>query len=79
MKKVKVVGWSKADNINIIDKYDSNHVINTMVYDVEFPDASIRNFSEILIAENIYYQFDSEGVLRSILSGIFNFAKDTTT
>ena len=34
MKKVKVVGLSKDNGRNIIGKYDSNPMLNTMVYDV---------------------------------------------
>ena len=78
MKIVKVVGWSKADDGNIIGKYDSNPMLNTMVYNFEFPDGSIRKYGGNLIADNMYYQFDSEDIFHSILSGILDFSKDTT-
>ena len=60
---MKVVGWSKDDNRNIIGKYDSNPMINTMVNDVEFPDDTIRKYRTILIAENMYSLVESEGFL----------------
>ena len=44
MKKVKVVGQSKEDNGNIIGTYDSNPMLNTMVYDAKFPDGTIRKY-----------------------------------
>ena len=34
MKKVKIVGRSKDYYENIIGKYDSNPMLNTMVYNV---------------------------------------------
>ena len=61
-----------------IGKYDSNPVLNTIVYDAEFPDGSIREYRANVIAYNMYSQVDSEGFLHSILSGILYFAKDIT-
>ena len=78
MNKVKVVGRYKDDNGNIIGKYYSNPMINTMVYDVDFSDGSIREYRSNVIANNIYSQVDSEGFLLSIFSGILDFAKDKT-
>ena len=78
MKKVKVVGRSKDDDGNIIGKYDSNPMMNTMVYYVKFLDGSIHEYGANVIAENMYSQVDSEGFSHSILYGILDFAKDTT-
>ena len=72
MKKVKVVGQSKDDNGNIIGKYGSNPMINTMVYDVKFPDGSIREYGKNVIAYNMYYQVDSEMFLHPIFFGILD-------
>ena len=78
MKKVKVVGQSKENNGNIIGKYDNNPMLNTMLYDVKFPDGTIRKYGANIIADKMYSQVDSEDFLHSILSGILDFAKDTT-
>ena len=51
MNKVKVVGRTKDDDGNIIGKYDGKPILNTMLYDVEFPDCFIRKHKENLIAE----------------------------
>ena len=61
MKKVKVVCWSKDNYGNINGKYDSNSMINTMVYDVVFPNISICKYRANLIASNMYSQVYSEG------------------
>ena len=78
MKKVKAVGQYNDDYGNIINKYDSNLMLNTMVYDVEFPDDFIHEYGENVIADNIYPQVDSEEFSHSILSGILDLSKDTT-
>ena len=61
MNKVKVVGRSKDDDGNIIVKYDSNPMLNTIVYDVKIPDGSIREYGANIIADNMYSQVYSEG------------------
>ena len=53
-------------------------MLNTMVYDVEFLDGTIREYIENVIADNMYSQVYSEGFLHQIISGIFDFAKDNT-
>ena len=77
MKKLKVVIQSKDDDGNIIGKYGSNLMLNTMVYDVEFPDGSIREYRANVIAENMYSKADYKVFLHSILYGILDFAKYT--
>ena len=75
-KKVKLFSRSKDEDVNIIGKYDTKPVLNTMVYGVEFPDGSIRKYWENVIADNMYSQVDSEGFLHHIISVILDFAKD---
>ena len=41
---VKVVGQYKENSGNIIGKYNSNPMLNTMVYDVDFPDGTIHKY-----------------------------------
>ena len=79
MKKAKLVGRYKDNYVNIIDKYDSNPMLNTMVYDVDFPDGTIHKYRANLIDDNMYYQVYSEIFLHPTLSGILDSDKDTTT
>ena len=79
MNKVKLVGLSKDDDGNIIGKYDSNPMLNIMVYGVDSPDGSIREYVTNVIADNVYSQVDSGYFSHSILSEILDFSKDTTT
>ena len=47
-----------------------------MLYDVQFPDSSIKPYSENLIAENILMQVDSDGLHHKVLERILEHSKD---
>ena len=78
MNEVKVAGRSTDADGNIIGKYDINPILNTMVYDVEFPDVSIHKYRSNLIADNLYFRVYSEFFSHSILSIILDVSKDIT-
>ena len=79
MNNVKVVFRYMDYDGNFIGKYDSSHMLNTMEYDVEFPDGCIHKYEANVITDNVYSQVNSEGFSHSILSVILDFSKDTTT
>jgi hypothetical protein len=56
--------------------YDSNPLINTMVYEVEFDDGDVVEYSANSIAENMLRQIDSEGFAITMLASIVDFRKD---
>ena len=41
---------------NIVGTYDDNPILNTIVYDVEFPDGAVKQYAANVIAENMYTQ-----------------------
>ena len=45
----------RANDINgqVIGTYDDNPFLNTMIYEVEFPDGEVREYGANLIAENM--------------------------
>lgn len=53
MKSAKVIGCSKDSDDNNVGTYDNNPHLNTMLYDVEFPDVEIREYSASVKAENM--------------------------
>ena len=61
MQAAKVVGCTKDDDGNIIGTYDHDPMLNSMVYDVEFPDGEIKEYSANIIAQNMYAQVDDNG------------------
>ena len=51
-------------------------VLNTMLYDVQLPDGSIKPYSANLIAENRLMQADGDGLHQQLLEGILDHSKD---
>ena len=47
-----------------------------MLYDVQFPDGSIKPYSANIIAENILMQADGDGLHHQLLEGILDHSKD---
>ena len=60
----------------LIGNYNEFPVLNTRLYYVQFPDGSIKPYSEHLIAENILMQADGDGLHHQILKGILGHSKD---
>ena len=61
VRKAKVKGRSIDDNGEQIGTYDPNPLLNSIVYDVEFPDGQIQEYSANIIAQNMYSQVDASG------------------
>jgi hypothetical protein len=76
LKSAKVIGRSKNEHGVTIGTYNNNPLLNTMVYDVEFPDGEVREYSANVIAENIYAQSDIDGHSYNILDGIVDYERD---
>ena len=74
----KVKSRSKDADGNIIGQYNDNPFLNTMVYDVEFPDGTIKEYAANIIAENMFAQVDPQGRSHAILDCILDFKKDKT-
>ena len=47
-----------------------------MLYDVQFPDGTIKPYSANIVAENILNQVDKDGYHRQLLKGILEYSKD---
>ena len=57
-------------------KHGDNPILNTLMYDVEFPDGTICPYTENVIADNIYAQVDSEGIRTNIIDAIIDHFTD---
>ena len=51
----------------VVGNYNELLVLNTMLYDVQFPDGSIKPYSENIIAENISMQADGDRLHHQLL------------
>jgi hypothetical protein len=72
----KVVRRSIDENGKIVGSFNENPALNTLVYEVEFPDGAIKEYAANTIAENILYQVDSEGQHSHVMDSIIDFKKD---
>ena len=55
----KVIRHTLDENGKVMGKPSDNPILNTLMYDVELPDGTIRPYSASVIADNIYAQVDS--------------------
>jgi hypothetical protein len=63
---------------NPIGKANANPIIDTRIYEVEFPDSTIADYSANVIAEALYSQVDADGNRFLLLKEIISHAKDNT-
>ena len=61
-----------------VGHYDPNPLLNSIVYDVEFPDGAIKQYAANTIAQNMYSQVDSDGHQSQLLEAIIDYSKDDT-
>ena len=54
VQKARVKKRRIGTNGNEIGTYDSNPMLNNIIYEVEYLDGSIREYGANVIAENIY-------------------------
>eukprot|EP00957_Ditylum_brightwellii_P104044 7926646-Ditylum_brightwellii.AAC.1 len=51
-------------------------MMNTMIYDVEFPDRQVREYATNIIVENMLTQVDSNGYTKTLMESIVDYKKD---
>jgi len=76
VQQAKVRGRAKDTAGKVIGAHDDNQLLNTIVYDVEFPDGAVKQYSANTIAGNMFAQVDSEGHQYQLLMGITDHSKD---
>ena len=54
-------------------------MLNSIVYEVEFPDGQIKWYSANTIAENMLMQVDSDGFTMTIMKSIIDYKRDHAT
>ncbi len=69
----------KRDSNGIpLGQYNDNPILDTRIYEVEFPDGHHAEFAANVIAENIYSQVESDGHNFSYLQDIIGHRSDDT-
>ena len=63
---------SHEPEVVTVGSYDDNSTINYIIYNVEFPDGTIKEYSVDLIADNMLTQYESDGLTKSTMDGIID-------
>ena len=72
----KVTQRALGPDGTVVGTYDENPMLNSIVYEVEFPDGQVREYSANVIAENMLTQVDSDGYSLSLMEAIVDYQKD---
>ena len=74
--KGKVVQRVTNQDGRALGTYDDHPAMNTMMYEIEYDDGSVREYGATAIAENILAQVDEDGFSSPLLKAIVDFRKD---
>ena len=62
----------------VIGQHHKNPLLNTLVYDIEFPNGDVRKYAANIISENLLAQVDPEGFHTNVLEEIMDHQRDGT-
>ena len=74
----KVIGCKQDSDGNPIGKGHSNPIFGTRLYQVQFPNGHLEEYSANIIAQNIYSELDTEGFRYILLDFIIGYEKGRT-
>jgi len=72
----KVKRRSIDDSGKTIGTYSDNPILNSIIYEVEFPDGELKEYAANILAENMLSQVDDEGHNILLMRDIIDFKKD---
>ena len=79
MQRAKVTRRYLGPDGQVVGKYDNNPNLNSIVYECEFNDGTIREYAANLIAENMLTQVDEDGFSITLMEGIIDHRKNHDT
>ena len=74
----RVLKRARDQNGELIGKENSNPLLDSSVYEVEFEDGTVERYHANIIAEHIYSQIDGDGYGRTLLDEIIDHRRDDT-
>jgi hypothetical protein len=76
MQMGKVIGRTLGSHGSTMGSLCDTPALNSMIYDVEFPDGNIKEYAANVLAENMLSQLDPYGYNRILLKEIIDYRKD---
>ena len=72
--------WQAVDkNGTTVGNHTVNPLLNTSLYDVEFPDGAVRRYAANMIAENLLAQCDADGFYTNTMAAVLYHKHDGTS
>ena len=72
----KVIQRTIGTDGQVTGTYDNNPILNSIIYDVEFPDGQVKEYAANIIAENMLTQVDSDGMSTTLMEVIVDHRRD---
>ena len=72
----KVKKCALGPDWRMMGSWSNNPIMNSMIYEVEFPDRQVKEYSANIIAENILSQVDSNGYSMQLMQAIVDYKRD---
>jgi len=72
----KVVRRALGPDGRTAGTYDENPILNSVIYEVEFPDGISKEYAANVIADNMIAQVDNDGISTTLMQGIVGYDKD---
>ena len=72
----KVKGRHVTENGEVVGKYNTNPTLNSIIYDVSFPNGAVKQYAANTIAEALYSTTDNEGHSKAVLDCILEHSKN---
>ena len=72
----KVTRRTLGPDGQVAGTYDDNPFLNTIIYEVEFPDGQVKDYAANVIAENMLTQVDYNGFTLTMMDGIIDCERD---
>jgi hypothetical protein len=76
MASATVITRKQDPKGNPVGSSNANPLLDTCVYEVKFPDGSIKDFTANIIAQNMYAQVDDEGWQFNIMEELVDYRKN---
>ena len=76
-KRATVLGRSLDADGRSTGTYSENPYLNTIIYDVLFPDGAVKQYNASIIAENMYSQVDMDGFQYNLMEDIVDHKRES--
>ena len=77
MRLARVIRRSVDSDGKVVGNHNDIPILNTILYDVDFPDGAVKPYSANKIAENIRNQVDEDGYHNQIINTILEHSNNS--